>query len=335
MHSTSTTLIKVTDDWLHALDHGMYTGAVFVDLQKASDLVDLDILIDKLISILKLNGTSLSWFHNYLNGRYITTSINNTLSSELPVTHGVSQGSIFGPILFLLFINDMPSCFKKCAVHLYADDTVIYHSNEDPKVIESVLNQELLKLHNWMGQNRLKINCSKTVCMLIGTKHMLRKRGTMNLKISNTHISQVQCFKYLGIFIDSELKWNIHIDEVCKKVSKMISYLGRVRHFVNESSLKLLYNSAIMPHLDYGDVIWQSAAKIHLDQLQKLQNRAGLIVLRVKPTEHKSTNQIHDILNWECLQNRTIRHTCSMMYKILHNMAPEYLRDRFIYKSTR
>ena len=90
-----------------------------------------------------------------------------------------------------------------------------------------------------------------------------------------------------------------------------------------------------MPHLDYGDVIWQLAAKIHLDQLQKLQNRAGRIILRVKPTEHKSTNQIHDILNWEYLQNRTIRHTCSMMYKILHNMAPEYLRDRFIYKSTR
>ena len=172
-HSTTTTLIKVTDDWLMSLDKGMYTGTVFVDLQKAFDLVDHGILLAKLTSGVGLQGSSLNWFRSYLNGRRIITSINNTLSSELPLTHGVAQGSILGPILFLIFINDMPSCFEKCSVHLYADDTVIYYSDKDPCNIENVLNIELHKLYSWMNCNKLKINCTKTVSMLTGTKHML------------------------------------------------------------------------------------------------------------------------------------------------------------------
>lgn len=333
-HSTSTTLIKVTDDWLMSLDQGMYTGTVFVDLQKAFDLVDHEILLAKLTSYIGLNGTSLKWFYSYLNGRRIITSINNTLSSELPVTHGVPQGSILGPILFLIFINDMPTCFGKCSVHLYADDTVIYYSDKDPRTIESVLNYELQKLDIWMNHNKLKINCTKTVCMLIGTKHMLHRHSTLNLRITNNDIAQVEHFKYLGVFIDSKLKWTLHIDELCKKIGKMISFLGRLSSFVNESGLKLLYNSVIIPYFDYGDVLWHSAAKTQLDILQKLQNRAGRIILKVKSSEHKSINEIHDNLNWETLQNRRIRHTFSLMYKILHDMAPRYLQEKFVFTST-
>ena len=312
-HSTSSALIKVTDEWLMSLDSGMYSGSVFIDLQKAFDLVDLDILLEKMVSILGIKGKSLTWFSSYLFGRHILTSINNTLSSELPMTHGVPQGSILGPTLFLLFINDMPNCLKKCSVHLYADDTVIYYSDKDPNVIETILNAELQQLQNWMCRNKLKINCTKTVSMLMGTKRMLRKHNTLNLKINNNEISQVECFKYLGVYIDSKLKWDVHIDELCKKVGKMISFLGRVSGYVNESCLKLLYNSVIMPHFDYGDVIWHSASKTHLDTLQKLQNRAGRIILKVKSSEHKSINEIHDILNWDGLRDRNAKHTYSLM----------------------
>ena len=185
-----------------------------------------------------------------------------------------------------------------------------------------------------MNNNRLKINCTKTVCMLIGTKHMLRKHSSLNLRIKNNVIGQVQSFKYLGVFIDSEMKWSLHIEELCKKIGKMISFLGRLSSFVNESGLKLLYNSVIMPHIDYADVIWSSAAKTHLEMLQKLQNRAGRIILKVKPSEHKSIHEIHYVLNWETLQKRQTRHMYSLMYKIFHNLTPTYLEEKFKFKST-
>ena len=157
--------------------------------------------------------------------------------------------------------------------------------------------------------------------------HVTKTYSALNLKIKNS-------FKYLGVVIDPGLKWTLHIDELCKKkVGRMISYLGRVGNFVNESSLKWLYNSAIMPHFDYSDVIWHSAAQTNLDMLQKLQNRAGRIILKVKSCEHKSINEMHDILNWDTLQKRNSKHTYSMMYKILHDMTPEYLRENVTYKS--
>ena len=163
---------------------------------------------------------------------------------------------------------------------------------------------------------------------------MLRNHSSLNLRIKNNIIGQVKSFKYLGVFIDSELKWSLHIEELCKKIGRMISYLGRLSSFVNESGLKLLYNSVIMPHIDYGDVIWHSAAKTHLQMLQKLQNRAGRIILKIKPSEHKSIHEIHYVLNWEMLQKRQTRHMHSLMYKIFHNLAPTYLEEKFTFRRT-
>ena len=228
----------------------------------------------------------------------------------------------------------MPSCFEKCSVHLYADDTVIYYSDKDPCNIENVLNIELHKLYSWMNCNKLKINCTKTVSMLIGTKYMLNRNSRLNLKINDNDIVQVDKFKYLGIFIDCELKWNVHTDELCKKVGKMISFLGRLRNYVNETGLKLVYNAAIMQHFDYGDVLWHSGTKSQVDMLQKIQNRAGRIILKYKLSEHKPISEIHNILNWEMLENRQVRHSYTLMYKIFHDLAPVYLKERFIVKTT-
>ena len=155
-----------------------------------------------------------------------------------------------------------------------------------------------------MDRNKLKINCTKTVCMLIGTKCMLQKQSTLNLQIYDNTIEQVQHFKYLGIFIDSELKWTVHIDYLCKKISKMVSFLGRLSKYINESCLILLYNAVIIPHFDYGDVVWSSATKTQLDILHKIQNRAGRIILEINVLEHGSAHEIHDILNWKTLQIR-------------------------------
>ena len=272
---------------------------------------------------------SLNWFSSYLSDRKIITSINNITSNALPLKHGVPQGSLLGPLLFLIFINDLSDCFTKCSVHLYADDTVIYYSNKEVSIVQSTINIELRSLDAWMKRNKLLVNCSKTVSMLIGTKH-----NTLDLNFGGVKLSQVESFIYLGLHVDNELKWNLHVEHLCKKVGKMINYLGRLKHFINSSALKTIYNTVILPYFDYADVVWQSSTKTIIDQLQKLQNRAARIILGVNPYEHKSVIELHDLLNWEKLENRRKAHLLSFVYKTLHGMTPEYMLQTFVLKSS-
>ena len=126
--------------------------------------------------------------------------------------------------------------------------------------------------------------------------------------------------------MDDQLKWNLHVEHLCKKVGNMISYLARIKHFVNESALKTIFDTVILPHFDYTDIVWQSATKTQLEHLQKLQNRAARIILNVNPYEHKSIIEMHDLLNWENLNRRRKKHIMSFAYKILHDMAPHGTR---------
>ena len=150
------------------------------------------------------------------------------------------------------FPTSLPKCFDKCSVLLYADDTVIYYADKDITTIETILNKELRSLDSWMTQNRLKVhaNCSKTVSMLIGTKHMLAKNSSLNLNFCGETLTRVKSFKYLGVHVDDQLKWNLHIEHLCKKVGNKISYLARSKHFVNESALKTIFDTVILPHFE-------------------------------------------------------------------------------------
>ena len=169
--------------WFYSIDKGNYIGTIFVDLQKAFDMVDHLILVSKLESM-GVIGVELQWFE-HLSNRRIRTSVNNVLSDERLTTKGVPQGSLLGPLLFIIFINDINSAFNTCKVHLYADDTVIYYSHNNPKVVENVLNKEMNSLDAWMNKNNLKINYDETVCILLGTHHMLKKQPLLNIKSKN------------------------------------------------------------------------------------------------------------------------------------------------------
>ena len=301
-----------------------------VDLQKAFDMVNPKCLLNKLLTI-GINGPSLKWFENYLSDRRIVTSIGNCISEELPIGLGVPQGSILGPLLFIIFINDLSSVFNSCKVHLYADDTVIYYSHKDPHTVQTILNKELVILDGWMSKNRLRVNYDKTVSMLIGNRHMLKTYNRLDLSIKGHKINQVTSLKYLGLYIDAELKWDVHVNYLCEKVGRMISFLRRLRHFINRTYLKLIYRSVILPHLDYADVIWESSCEKHINQLQKLQNRAGRIILKINLKSHFSVMSMHEILQWETLKSRHKFHIRVMIFKILNNLTPTYLHENIFY----
>ena len=331
-HSTTTTLLKVTDDWLQSIDKKQYTGVVFVDLKKAFDTVNCDVLIKKLIN-LGISDTPCQWFKSYMSNRVCRTLLNSQLSCESVIRCGVPQGSILGPLLFIIYINDLVKCIKTCKVQLYADDTVLYCSNTSIKSIELALNSDLVNLYNWMCQNKLSVNCNKTVCMLLGSKHMLSKEHTLNLILNNLPIEQVNQYKYLGLLVDERISWNLQIEKMLKRIGQIISFLARLKRCLNESVLKLIYNSMILPYFDYADVIYNSATKDLTDRLQKLQNRAGRIILNLKLEDRVSIVQIHDTLNWQPLDIRRKYHSLALMFKIMNNLAPEYLQNEIQFVS--
>ena len=180
-----------------------------------------------------------------------------------------------------------------------------------------------------MCKNRLSLNCDKTVCMLIGNRKSLNKCNQLNLNVNGKKLEQVNYVKYLGVSVDAELNWNTQVESVCKKVSKMVSFMGRLRHIINEQSMNLIYKSFILPQFDYADIVWDSGKRNHVNMIQKLQNRAGRLILKINPYSHTSTHQVHQTLQWDYIVSRRKQHLLQLVYKALHDMTPSYLTDKF------
>ena len=174
LHSVLTSLLKCTNDWYLNIDKGKYTAVVYIDLKKAFDTVDHDILLRKL-NFCGLKGKELSWFRSYLTDRRQCCKVNGQISATDSITCGVPQGSCLGPLLFLVYINDLPSCLKNSLVSMYADDTSIYYASESVSEINQAVNADLEALKGWLERNKLSLNVAKTDAMIIGSNGKLRK----------------------------------------------------------------------------------------------------------------------------------------------------------------
>ena len=219
------------------MDAGRFTGAVFLDLSKAFDTVDTvdhAILLDKLRS-LGVDEDSLKWFkwfRSYLSERSQVTSINDSVSSPLPMSVGVPQESILGPLLFILYINDLPSLDLQSKVILHADDTVLYYSSKDIKDLENKLNADLVVLSKWFYDNLLTINISKCKFVLFGSNQRLKKVQDINIHVDQQEIENAKSFKYLGVIIKQNMCWADHVDYLCTKVSQRIGIMKRVKNLI-------------------------------------------------------------------------------------------------------
>ena len=206
-HSTQTCLIDVSDYLLDNMSSGLFTGAVFLDLKKAFDTVHHNVLIKKLESV-GMQGLELEWFSSYLNDRYQITKIGDHYSTKAPVKFGVPQGSILGPLLFTVYINDLTNHLKstESKVYLYADDTAIFVRGKTVEGINRVLNSELNHVSRWLQKNFLTLNVKKTKTMLFATKRKLATSiESLKVYIKKDPIENVQSLKYLGIWLDPSL----------------------------------------------------------------------------------------------------------------------------------
>ena len=325
-HSTCTALIKTLDKWNIEIDKGNYIGAVFVDLSKAFDMVNHKLLIAKLNSF-GITGIENKWFKSYLNNRTQCVSVNGTISNPKTIMSGVPQGSILGPLLFLLFINDMSDSIMNSTVDMYADDTLIYFCHRDVKTIETCLNNDLASLSKWLDDNLMKANVSKTNVMLLGTSAKTSRINHINVVMNNCTVEKVNSFKYLGVNIDANLKWNDHVSNVCRKMCNCLGILRRIKPFVPQSSLITIYNTMFLPHLDYGIIVWSNCGHSNLSKLQKLQNTAMRIILGAPFRTH--IKDMLKTLGFMDVRDRISYVTGCMMYKVLNGKTPDYLNDLF------
>ena len=240
----------------------------FLDLAKAFDSVSHEILLRKMHHY-GIRGKALELFKSYLSSRSQYVKLNASKSSLMGIEFGVPQGSILGPLLFLLFINDLPNA-SKFYIKLFADDTFLCAQDKDFSNLEREVNIELDKVFVWLASNRLTLNYKKSKFMIVTNKQV----PEMSIKINDVSLERCTSYKYLGMVMDEKLKWNFHIDYISKKISKGCGALAKLRNCVSMNVLKNVYHALVHSYLRYGILIWGHAAQSILDPIQVLANRA-------------------------------------------------------------
>ena len=225
--STSMALLKLTEDVSRSIDDGNLTVGVFIDLAKAFDTVDHKILLNKL-NHYGIRGVVNNWFNSYLSNREQFVKIGESNSSLCRIKCGVPQGSILGPILFLIYINDLNQISTIIKTIMFADDTNLFLSGKNISDIEKQFNKELIILTEWFNSNLLSLNIKKTSYIVFSNKRNIN----VNLLLSGVQISRVDDTRFLGVVISSNLSWNKHIDVIVSKISKTVGLLSKVRHLL-------------------------------------------------------------------------------------------------------
>ena len=243
---------------------------IFLDFSKAFDTVNHEILLCKL-SHYGIRGKALEWFRNYLNNRKQYVSLNQQNSSLKEIEYGVLQGSLLGPLLFIVYINDFSRSSDVLSFILFADDSNVFFSHNNPNTLVHTVNSELQKVTQWIRANKLSLNLQKTKYMLFSNTI---EALPIDIIFDDTPLEKVSHIKFLGIIVDSKLSWKLHIDNICKTISRNIGIINRLKFHIPVSSLLMLYFSLILPYLNYGILAWGNTYQTFLDRLLLLQKRS-------------------------------------------------------------
>ena len=267
--STSHALIDLVEEISESIDKKLYTLGVFIDFKKAFDTVNHSILLQKL-NFYGIRGVAEKWIESYLSDRKQFVKICDSSSNALGVSCGVPQGSVLGPRLFILYINDICNVSKILKFVLFADDTNILYSDANVKNLNNVVNTELDKLNTWFIINKLSLNVSKTNYILFGNRKV---HSDLDIKIYNNKITRVSETKFLGVWIDEKLNWKKHVECVKRNLSRVVGIIYRARHILGTETLLTLYYSLFLPILSYCCEIWGITYTSTIHCIEILQKR--------------------------------------------------------------
>ena len=323
-HSCETALNLVISDWKDDVDQNKKVISVFLDLKRAFETIDRKILLQKLSSIGIIN-TERKWFESYLSARKQIVKIGEYKSNELYNNLGVPQGSILAPLLFSIYMNDMPKFVKHGKINLFADDTLITVSDKNIDNGIQNMNENLKSISDWLKINKLKLNVSKTKGMIIYTKN---EPYNLRLFLDDYEIETVKSIKYLGIIIDSKLDMQENTSMLTKKIAKKVALLGRLKRKLDVNTRILIYKSIISPHFEYCSSLLFMCTKSQIYKLQKLQNRAMRLILDMPA--NTSQKWLLDVFQWLSIKQRVYFNTMMLIHKAKMNILPKYLMRRMI-----
>ena len=273
-HSTTHALISLTESIKNFLDKKDIVSGIFIDLEKAFDTVNHSILCDKL-NYYGFRGKFNDLIKSYLTNRKQFVSINGYDSTKLDITCGVPQGSTLGPLLFLLYINDLQNSLKFAKSSHFADDTCLTYSNKNPKTLETNLNHDLKNLTQWLRANRLSLNVDKTKLLIFKSKYNKNQYQDMIIKLLGKRLEPSTSVKYLGIHIDHNLSWDCHIKEMNAKLSRTNGILSNLRHYVPKKTMLSVYYALFYSHTTYGSLVWSLTTQKNLDSIFMLQKKVS------------------------------------------------------------
>ena len=244
----------------------------------------------------------------------------------------VPQGSILGPLLFLLYINDLPDCLHNTTPCVYADDTQIFASSNDYAELINNLNFDLNNISQWLAKNKLQHHPTKTKVMIIGSSYNLNNKVyDYPVMLNGKVIPRTNSFECLGVLIDEKLSWDLHVDKMCKKVGNSIAVMKRIKPFVPNSTLQTIYKAMIQPYFDYCSPLWGNCSAYLKGKLQRFQNRAGRIISGA--SYETNSADVLKSLGWQTLEERRKRNKSILMYRILNNRAAPILKEQFTRRS--
>ena len=324
-HSTTTCLHRVTDDWLQNIDDNLITGACFLDVEKCFNAINHKILLQKL-KWHGIDNKELFWFKNYLTNRRQCTFYNDQMSDIRPVNIGIPQGAVLAPILFLIFINDLPQNIGNSLCNMFADDVLLYVTGMTMAEVNSKL-QECFRLAKaWYDKNKLSINIPKSNVMAISSVY----EDTTSLQaptFDNQSLNIIETSDYLGLTIDKHLLWEHQVRNVFKKISSKIFILRKLSKILNKELLSKIFLSCIQPHIDYASTIWGHCTKKLRQKIQRLQSQAARIVLQNFDYENFHGIELVRSLKWLNFEQRFQYLNCVLMFKGLHGLVPNYISD--------
>ena len=305
-----------------ALDKQKDIRVVFCDISKAFDRVWHPGLLSKL-SRIGITGKLLDWFKNYLTDRQQRVVINGQHSNWASVLAGVPQGSVLGPLLFLIYINDITDEVESSEVRLFADDTILYIFIDNPVQSALALNSDLQKISKWADNWLIRFSAPKTKTMTISKKKNLQKGPP--LIMDGTPLQEVNAYKHLGVTLSSNLSWNAHIEDLAVRAGQCVDVLNALKYKLDRCTLEKLYFAFVRSKLEYANIIWDNCPKQLSDILENVQYRAAKIV---SGAIHRTSHElVYNELGWEYLEERRKKQRLKTLFKTIHGETPIYLQE--------